>query len=69
MSEHINSLSAKGELRPVSEIRVGSCDWGNCDDPTYAERWSSELGEWLEVCRRHAGKKGLVGVPEKWGGE
>ena len=60
------NLQAAGLLRPIADadIRVGSCDWGNCDEPTYAERLSEEQ-DWLEVCRRHAGKRGLILDPEE----
>lgn len=28
------------------------CDWGGCDRPTVALRWSDTHG-WLEVCEAH----------------
>lgn len=31
---------------------LGSCDWGECDEPGYGEAYSDSHG-WLPVCWRH----------------
>ena len=54
------SLLVKGWLRPLDADSLGSCDWGGCDLESYAERWEPKQGQWLAVCRRHAGKAGLA---------
>ena len=38
----------------------GTCDWGHCDEPADAYRWSEEYG-WLPVCPTHGG-----GNPAPW---
>jgi hypothetical protein len=57
----MSSIASRNELRPLSDESVGTCDWGYCDKPEYAERLD-DSGLWLTVCRQHAGKVGLVGT-------
>jgi len=54
-----SSLHAQGLLRPLSIESLGTCDWGNCDELSYAERWELQQKQWLSVCRTHAGRFGV----------
>jgi len=43
--------------KPAGACDLGQgCDWGGCDRPGYAWRWSGSLRQWLVVCIRCAFK-------------
>jgi hypothetical protein len=37
----------------MSPVFTGTCQWGNCDKPTYGWRFDPASVQWLCVCDEH----------------
>ncbi len=48
MSEHIE------EAVEIANAFVATCDWGGCNEETFAVVWMESYGSWLALCCVHA---------------
>lgn len=46
-------MSTKPVVPIPDEWPTGTCDWGDCNEPSIDWRWAADLAVWLPVCDRH----------------